>query len=250
MTIRRFVARRGKPTEIYSDNGRNFVAAAKELGSLINQNQDSLIDFASQQGIKFMFIPTYAPHFGGIWEAGIKSPKYHLKRIIGNSHLTFEEISTLFAQVEAILNSRPLCPLSPSPDDLLPLSPGHFIIGRPLTALPAPPLLEHKESSLQRYQRLEKIRQHFWQRWQKEYVAELQQRTKWRTSTSKLNVGDMVLLAEDNTSPLQWRLGRVLRLFPGPDGIARVADVNTIRGCVRRPFVRLCPLPTAEELQN
>lgn len=250
MTLRRFIARRGKPLEIFSDNGRNFVSAAKEIGSFINQNREPISDFASQQGIKFNFTPTYAAHFG-IWEAGVKSAKYHIRRVTGNSNLTFEEISTLFAQVEAILNSRPLCPLSSCPNDLLSLSPGHFLIGRPLTALPSLALESKKDTNQRkRYERLETIRHHFWLRWQKEYLAELQQRTKWRKGNAQLNIGDMVLLAEDNTPPLNWRLGRVLQLFPGPDGVARVAEIKTTRGSVRRLFTRVCPLPTAEELKN
>lgn len=248
MTLRRFIARRGKPAEILCDNGRNFVAAAKEIGKFIKQVKDPLCDAINQEGIKFAFTPTYAPHFGGIWESGIKSAKYHLKRVMGSSHLTFEEISTLFSQVEAILNSRPLYPLSSCPDDLLSLSPGHFLIGRPLTALPSPALESCKESNLRRYARIEKIQQHFWQRWQKEYVSELQQRTKWRVNYAKLTIGDLVLLHEDNVPPLSWRLGRVARLFPGPDGVSRVADVVTVRGCVRRPLTRLCPLLSEETL--
>ncbi|XP_045501008.1 uncharacterized protein LOC123698434 [Colias croceus] len=249
MTLRRFVARRGKPTEIFSDNGKNFVAAAKELNSILKANQEPLSEFAAQEGIKFSFIPAYAPHFGGIWEAGVKSAKYHIKRVMGNTHLTFEELSTLFAQVEAILNSRPLCPMSSSPNDFLSLSPGHFLIGRPLNALPAPSLDDAKESSLDRYGRLEQIRQHFWKRWQKEYISEMQLRTKWKVDKSKINIGDLVLLQEDNSPPLCWRMGRIVRLFHGTDGVCRVADVETTRGCVRRPLVRLCPLPTSEDLQ-
>lgn len=248
MTLRRFIARRGKPKEIFCDNGRNFVATSKEINDLIKGNQELIGHFANEEHIKFCFSPPYAPHFGGIFEAGVKSAKFHLKRVVGNSHLTFEEITTLFAQIEAILNSRPLYPLSSSPNDLQALSPGHFIIGRPLTAVPGPNLEDRKEHSLKRHERIEKIRQHFWQRWQHEYVLELQQRTKWRTNAAKLAVGDLVLLQEDNVPPLSWRLGRVVRLFPGSDGISRVADVNTTRGCVRRPLTRLCPLPTAEEL--
>ncbi|XP_049884462.1 uncharacterized protein LOC126379650 [Pectinophora gossypiella] len=248
MTLRRFVARRGRPAEIFCDNGRNFIAGAKELNSFLKENVESLSAFATQEGIKFNFTPAYAPHFGGIWEAGVKSAKYHVKRIMGNTHLTFEEITTLFAQVEAILNSRPLCPLSSSPDDLLFLSPGHFLIGRPLRALPTPTLEDCNESYLQRYARVEKLRQSFWKRWQGEYIGELQQRCKWRVNKADLKVEDMVLIHEENTPPLCWRLGRVLRLFPGPDGVSRVADVNTTRGTIRRPLTRLCPLPTPEDL--
>ncbi|XP_026331032.1 uncharacterized protein LOC113238419 [Hyposmocoma kahamanoa] len=250
MTFRRFVARRGKPAEVFSDNGRNFVAAAKELSNFLNQQNKSLSEFAAQEGINFKFIPVYAPHFGGIWEAGVKSAKYHIKRVMGNTHLTFEEFSTLMAQVEAILNSRPLCPMSSSPDDLLSLSPGHFLIGRPLSALPASSLEDLKETSLNRYARLEQIRQHFWRRWQREYISELQQRTKWKTSKVTLNVGDLVLIQEENNPPLNWRMGRVTQLFPGPDGVSRVAEVYTTKGYMRRPLVRLCRLPSSDQLQS
>lgn len=162
---------------------------------------------------------------------------------MGNTHLSFEEFSTLLAQVEAILNSRPLCPMSSSPTDLLSLTPGHFLLGRPLNALPSPALEDLKQTSLNRYARLEQIRQHFWRRWQTEFISELQQKTKWKVSKVTLNVGDMVLIHEDNNPPLNWRLGRVERLYPGSDGIPRVADLHTTKGSIRRPLVRLCRLP-------
>lgn len=252
MTFRRFISRRGKPTEVFCDNGRNFVAGAKEINQFLKANVNTLSDFASEDGIKFLFSPTYAPHFGGIFEAGVKSAKFHIKRVMGNSHLTFEELSTLFTQVEAILNSRPLCPLSSSPDDFLCLTPGNFLIGRALTAIPSPSLEDYKLNNLQRYERLQQIYQHFWRRWHREYIAELQQRHKWKTNAVNPNVGDLVLIKEDNAPPLCWKLGRISKLFYGPkDSIPRVADVTTPRGCEQRlPLVRLCLLPTAEELDS
>ncbi|KAJ0172004.1 hypothetical protein K1T71_012767 [Dendrolimus kikuchii] len=243
MTLRRFISRRGRPAEIFSDNGRNFLAASKDISNFFKLHHETFSDWASKEGIKFNFIPPYASHFAGVWEAGIKSAKYHIKRVMGNAHLTFEEICTLFAQVEAVLNSRPLCPISNSPDDFLPLSPGHFLVGRPLTALPAPSLENRFENSLTRYNRLQKMFQHFWSRWQREYIAELQERKKWKRSDGQhLTIGDLVIIHEDHTPPLCWRLGRIAKLFPGSDGISRVADVNTTRGCIRRPVVKLCPL--------
>ncbi|XP_049884837.1 uncharacterized protein LOC126379881 isoform X3 [Pectinophora gossypiella] len=242
LTLRRFIARRGKPNDIFCDNGRNFVATARELGTFLSNNSDLIAHDASTHNINFHFSPAYAPNFNGLAEAGIKSAKFHLKRILGNSHLTFEEMSTLFAQVESILNSRPLCPLSSSPNDYTPLTPGHFLIGRPLMSLLSPSLEDENASRLNRYQRIEQAREHFWRRWQSEYISELQQRLKWRIRCRDLRPGDLVLIKEDNTSPLQWRLGRVQQLFPGADGIPRVADVATARGIVRRALSKICLL--------
>ncbi|XP_071057316.1 uncharacterized protein [Onthophagus taurus] len=140
LALKRFVARRGKPLHIYSDNGTNFVGAQrelKELTNLVKANIDEielLETFTNDQGIHWHFGPPYAPNFGGLWEAGVKSTKHHLKRVLNNDHLTFEEFTTLLVQIEAILNSRPLTPLSNDPDDFTPLTPAHLLIGRPLTS--------------------------------------------------------------------------------------------------------------------
>lgn len=239
LCIRRFVARRGKPYAIYCDNGRNFVGACNELGKMLQKSQQSVFNYSANEGIRFVFGPAYSPHFGGIWEAGIKSSKYHLKRVAGEACLTFEELTTLFSQIEAILNSRPLSPLSSDPNDPSPLTPGHFLVGRPLTAVPSPPITALRPN---RYELIEKIRQQFWSRWQKEFLAEMQQRSQWRTQQRGICLGDLVLLREANLPPLQWRLGRVTRLHPGPDGVSRVADVATTKGTVTRAVRTMCPL--------
>lgn len=82
--------------------------------------------------------PTNRPHHGSVWENGAKACKRHLKRIVGESKLTFEEMTTVLCQIEACLNSRPLytSPDSNDDDGIAPLTPGHFLIGQPLEALP------------------------------------------------------------------------------------------------------------------
>ncbi|XP_073941239.1 uncharacterized protein [Choristoneura fumiferana] len=243
LTLKRFIARRGLPNLIYCDNATNYVAAAKEIKAFFEFNNEYFSDFAAQRGIEFRFSPVYAPSFNGLAESSIKSAKLHLRRILGQTHLTFEELASLFAQIEAILNSRPLCPLSPSPNDFQPLTPAHFLIGRPLTSLPSPSFGDSNSSRLNRFQRLEELRNHFWRRWSNEFIAELQQRRKWRVKCRDLRIDDLVLI-KDETPPLYWRLGRVSKLFPGSDGIPRVADVKTARGTIRRALNRLCLLPT------
>ncbi|XP_028159804.1 uncharacterized protein LOC114352407 [Ostrinia furnacalis] len=246
LTLNRFIARRGMPKIVYCDNGRNFVAAAKEIFNFVESNKDTILDFGARRGIEFKFSPAYAPHFNGLAEAGVKSAKHHISRVLGHTHLTFEELSSLFAQVEAILNSRPLCPLSSSPNDYQSLTPAHFLIGRSLTSLPSPSLMDHNSNRLDRFKRLEQYRQHFWKRWATEYVAELQQRTKWRTNCTNLKLDDLVLVKDDSTPPLCWRLGRIAKIYPGTDCVPRVADVTTSQGTIRRALNRLCLLPTSE----
>ncbi|CAK1598079.1 unnamed protein product [Parnassius mnemosyne] len=202
LTLKRFIARRGQPKTIFCDNGRNFAATAKELKNFLQSNNDSIYDFAASRGIEFRFSPAYAPHFNGLAEAGVKSAKFNIYRIMGKTHLTFEELSSLFAQIEAILNSRPLCPLSPSPNDFQPLTPAYFLIGRPLTSIASPSFVDINSGRLDRFQRLEQVRQHFWQRWTREYIAELQQRTKWRAKCRDLQLNDLVLIKEENSPPL------------------------------------------------
>ncbi|GFW42161.1 integrase catalytic domain-containing protein [Trichonephila clavipes] len=83
--------------------------------------------FSAEEGIEWNFIPTASPHFGGLWEANIKFMKRILLRVAKSAIMNFEELTTLTAQIEAVLNSRPLSPLSSDPNDLNPLTPGHFL---------------------------------------------------------------------------------------------------------------------------
>ncbi|XP_061728110.1 uncharacterized protein LOC133533164 [Cydia pomonella] len=116
-----------------------------------------------------------------------------------------------------------------------------------MTSLPSPPVCLKNPD---RYQRIEQLRQHFWQRWRNEYLAELQQRTKWRQRQKELKVGDLVVFKEENTPPLKWRLGRALHLYSGADGVCRVADFTTQKGVVRRALNRVCPLACMNDLES
>ncbi|XP_050684778.1 uncharacterized protein LOC126979511 isoform X3 [Leptidea sinapis] len=239
--LNRFIARRGKPRHIFSDNGSTFVGAFNELAQLLAQDLDlNRID----PGITFSFIPAYTPHFGGLWESAVKSTKYHLKRILSLTYLTFEEMATCLIQIESILNSRPLTPISSDPSDLTPLTPAHFLIGRSLLTLPHPQVTRASVSSLQRFQRIEYLKQHFWNRFSNEYVLWLQEKSKWHRSTrEELKEGALVVIKDMTSPPLMWLMGRVIRVLPGSDGVARVADIRTRKGVLRRAFKTICPLP-------
>lgn len=236
--FRRFMARRGRVKNVYSDNGTNFVGAAKYIKQIY-------LDTASRESLLWHFNPASAPHMGGLWESNIKNVKYHLSRVIGAQILTFEELSTVLTQVEAILNSRPLCPISMDINDLNALTPGHFISLEVLTALPDPDVSNIKLNRISRWQLLQKLHTDFWRRWHQEYLHTLQQRTKWNHADSPVAIGTMVLIKDEQLPPLNWSLGRIVELHPGSDHIARVATVKTTRGLMKRPLVKLCPLPNA-----
>ncbi|XP_047025514.1 uncharacterized protein LOC124634134 [Helicoverpa zea] len=131
------------------------------------------------------------------------------------------------------------------PNDLQPLTPAHFLIGRPLTAPACRDLTEISIHRLMRYDVIEQMRQIFWKRWAKEYVAELQTRTKWKTRQDSLAINQLALIKDDNLPPLKWKLGRIIRMYPGTDGISRVADLLTSSGITRRAFSKICPLPVS-----
>ncbi|KAJ0175902.1 hypothetical protein K1T71_008076 [Dendrolimus kikuchii] len=133
------------------------------------------------------------------------------------------------------------------PHDFSPLTPAHFLIGRSLAAPACEDLTAATASQLTRYPRIEQLRQHFWKRWSKEYVVELQTRTKWKTNQSEIALDTLVLIKDDNLPPLKWKLGRVVKVFPGNDSVSRVADIRTANGIIRRSFAKICPLPLQSE---
>lgn len=186
--FKRFIARREIPTHMYSDNGTTFVGVKKQLKELCEfynkqETQSDFKHFCTDKGITWGFIPPNAPHFGGLWEAAVKSAKYHLSRIVDQVHLTFEELQTVSYEIEAILNSHPITPLSEDPNDLSYLSPGHFLVDATLNSFPCSDFSEVNETRLLRWQRVEQLRQHFWRRWSSEYLGSLQERSKWKQNS-------------------------------------------------------------------
>ncbi|XP_071057553.1 uncharacterized protein [Onthophagus taurus] len=250
--LKRFTARRGHCKHMYSDNGTNFVGASKllqpDIATVIQDRsfQDSL----ATQGTQWHFNPPAAPHFGGIWEAGVKSVKHHLRRVIGETTLTFEELSTLLYQIEASLNSRPLTPLSNHMNDTTVLTPGHFLIGRPLLSYNHPYIKdEHDLSS--RWKLIRKMNKDFWQAWSTEYLSRLQQRYKWKVPQDNFKPGDVVIIKENIVDPNRWPLAQITDVHPSDDGNVRVVTLKKSGGSIlKRAIHSLVPLPMTKEKQE
>ncbi|XP_037813119.1 uncharacterized protein LOC119604511 [Lucilia sericata] len=246
--LKRFIARRGKCNTIYSDNATNFVGANKELKLLLQHFLSSdhiaaVSENCNQQGIKWKFIPPRSPHFGGLWESAVKQAKYFLRRAVGTYLFSYDELQTVCCQAEAIVNSRPLTPMSSDPDDLRAITPSHFLIGRTAQTVPEPSVEHFVSGTLKRYQQIQWAQQHFWQRWQREYLNELQGKRKWTTQFVNLQPNDMVLVKEDNSPPMKWHLGRIVETIKGPDDKVRVVVVKTSDGQHKRAITKICKLP-------
>ncbi|XP_037932535.1 uncharacterized protein LOC119667317 [Teleopsis dalmanni] len=201
--IQRFISRRGRCQTIYSDNATNFVGARNQLqelqSTIYSENgKEKIIKTSSNKGIDFKFIPPRAPHFRGLWEAAVKSAKHSMIKGIFNASLTYEELTTVITEIEAMLNSRPITKMSSDPNDLTALTPGHFLIGEPLTTNVDPYQKESRMSLSSRWRLVSELKQEFWRRWSKEYLNELQSRYKWKQQKANLCQGDLVIIKDDN----------------------------------------------------
>lgn len=245
--FRRFVARRGYCENMWSDNGTNFIGAAKELKNIFLKTRANLnkeiAEMLATDGTTWHFIPPKSPNFGGLWEAGVKSAKRHLSRVIGSATLTYEEMSTLLTQIEACLNSRPL--FKQEGDEQYILTPGHFLVGEQLTSVPDH--TDHKICNvnlLTRWQLLQRMTAQFWKRWHLEYLHTMQQRYKWHTRVPPPNVGDIVIIKEEDVPPTKWLLGRIIHVHPGADQLVRVVTLKCKGDSIlKRPLSKLIFLP-------
>ena len=246
MGIERFIARRGTPSVLWSDNGTNFIASEKELlQNISNWNQKVLSDQLVKKRILWKFNPPSAPHHGGIWERVVRSFKHVFYAVLGNRRLTDEILTTTFCLVEQSLNARPLVPVSSDATDLDALTPNHFLLGSAGSVLPS-----HQRAEIdhrKRYVRAQAYSDTIWNRWLTEYVPSLNKRSKWSSQPERqLKTGDLVWIIEPTSPRGHYPLARIVKLNYGSDAVARSAELKTINGNL---FARwsgsppFCPFP-------
>ena len=242
--ITRFIARRGNPATILSDNGTNFVGAAKEMRDcIIAWNQSDIENSLAQKDIKWKSNPPGAPQFGGIWERLVRSCEKAMIAVLDGRSLTDDVLITTMCLVEQTLNARPLTSVSDDPDDLEALTPNHCLMGR---ANLATPFL----ADAQRYtdlRRVFRVSQAYsdmiWTRRTKEYLPGWNVRNKWnKDDVRQLKVSDLVWVVDENVKRSSYKMARVLEVQEGSDGRVRSATVVMKDGKLKRPVVKLAPL--------
>ncbi len=240
--LQRFIARRGPPTEIRSDNGTNFVGGLRELRKAISEwNQPKISDYLLQNNVKWIFNPPAASHMGGVWERQIRTVRSILNTVLLQQALDDEGLTTLFCCVESIVNGRPITKLSDDPSDPLPLTPNHLLLLRSGPTLP-PGAFVKQDLYRRRWRQVQYLADVFWCRWLKEYLPALQQRQKWLQPKRNLQVGDLVIILHENTPRNHWPLGLITQVYPGADGLVRTVEVKTQAGVFNRPADKICLL--------
>lgn len=236
--LMRFIARRGRPSIIYSDHGTNFIGSQNLLKSIDIEKMKSLPNLSI---IEWKLIPPSAPWWGGFWERLIGIMKRVLRRVLGRSSLNYEEMSTVLCDCESIINSRPLTYVSENPDDLRPMTPAMFLQEIPEIGIPELEFLDEKKMN-KRYLYRSKICENLRARFRNEYLGTLRQSSFSGKTSKPLQIGDVVLIWMDNSSRLNWPIGKIIEIYPSKDGIVRVAKIKTVSGILIRPIKKLCPL--------
>ena len=229
LAFHRFVGRRGLPQLMYSDNGTTFQGVMTKylkIANVIRENEKYVRDKYVDKGLIWKFSPPYTPHYGGLHEANIKSMKSHLHKVLKDQPLTYEEYATVLVNIEACLNSRPLCPIYQNEvTDVL--TPGHFLIGR---ALKAPPLQEHALTSLQeRNKQVLKYADDITKKWKTDVLNDWTQRKKWQGKKINYKIGDIVMIKHCKLPRNKWPIGIIVKDYPDSLGAIRKYTMRTLR---------------------
>ena len=228
--LHRFIARRGCPKTIRSDNGGNFIGAERELREEVSRwSQHRINKVMAEARIEWKFNPPLASHMGGAWERQIRSIRRVFAGLTQEQVLTDEGLSTLMCMTEAIINSRPLTPVSDDPRDPEALTPNHLLL---LRQVKMPPGIYNKEDAhtKKRWRQVQYLADIFWKRWLREYLPQLRQRTKWLLQERDLAINDLVLLIDYQRPRNDWSLGRIVDVYRSTDNHVRTARIRTKGG--------------------
>ena len=195
MAWQRFYTRHGRPSTLFCDNGKNFVGGKRIMqdaeqtratrrqklaeGAEEGLNHDLFSRKLADEGVEWKFSPPAAPHMGGVWERLVKSCKIAIEIEIGAKTVPDEVFRTVMADVEALLNARPLTHVSVDPCDLEPITPNHLVYGRAISYKPLVSCDSTDLVSRQRIKIVQALVQAIWERWLKEYLPNLIERKKW-----------------------------------------------------------------------
>lgn len=240
--LRRFFALRGPARQIRSDCGTNFKGACKELHILLTDPEEPNVrKYLGEEGCTWVFNPPHSSHMGGVWERMIGISRRILNSMLmqtSASRLTHEALSTLMAEVTAIINARPLVPISSDPDSPFLLTPASLLTQKVCTYPPPPGTFDSKDLHRQQWRQVQHLANTFWNKWRREYLPTLQNRIKWQDVRPNLKEGDLVLLKDSQVKRNDWPMALVTKTFPDQDGKVRKIEIKVTRSGSAKTFLR------------
>lgn len=240
--LRRFFAIRGPAKQIHSDRGTNFIGACHELNMDASScSSVSVEKYLQKQQCKWVFNPPHSSHMGGVWERMIGIARRILDCMLlqnGPSRLTHEVLTTFMAEVTAVINSRPLIPVSSDPEAPLILTPAVLLTQK--TGIPPSPPGDFRKVELlkEEWKRVQGLAETFWNRWRREYLNTLQCRRKWQDNRPNLKEGDIVLMKDNQAKRNEWPMAIIVKASPSQDGRVRKVDVRVFKDGVQKVFSR------------
>jgi hypothetical protein len=225
---------------MYSDNAKGFKAASKEVRALYRSiNWNKIKEDGTKKSIEWFFSTEKAPHQNGLCERLVRTVKNPLRIAIGAARLTKNQLAITLTEIEAVVNNRPLCLTTNSPEDLIPITPMELVNGRKLDQLPDPNNRKNVTTFQHLWRKRQAILNQFWKRWHNDYLMSQNIRKIWKSPTSENLVDKLVLIKEDNLSRNEWKIGRIAETIPSKDGLIRNVIVKTQSSTLRRPVQKL-----------
>lgn len=235
-----FVARRGTPSTVYSDNAKGFKAASREVRQLYRSiNWDRVRQDGVTRMVEWFFSTERSPHQNGLCERLVRTVKTPLRVVIGSAKLTRAQLALILVEIEAVVNNRPLATTTDDPNDWVPITPMELVSGRRLEQIPDPKSPKTSTSFSHLWKRRQAILNQFWKRWSHDYLLEQSVRRIWKTPRTDDLMGRIVLVKDDHLSRNEWMIGRIVEILPSKDGLVRNVVVKTKTSRLRRAVQKL-----------
>jgi hypothetical protein len=231
-SFRCVTAIRGNIRKLFCDRGTNFVGASTALkeawNEIVNPETAALL---AKLDCEFVFNPPTASHMGGVWERQIRTIHSILTNFLNKQpgRVTSSEIRTQFYETMAIVNSRPL-----SVENLYdsqaprPLTPNHLLTMKSEVIISPPGEFSGADLySRKRWRKVQFLANEFWKEWKRQYISNIQRRSKWNQEIPNIKVDSVVVISDVNSPRNMWKLGRVVETFESQDGLVRKVRLFT-----------------------